>query len=500
MFDVGGLAERPKAAVLKTVVGRPTGGSNPSPSAITDESLHRDGSPGRADRGFLMRRRRPFGAVGPLVPRSERGAGDDVSMNAETWDGLDSPEMVRQSGEILRIGRLSLSAGTGSYRVKATMARVARALGFDRHAAHVTLTEITATGHRGNNFRTEVTEVRSIGINADRLMELERTVSALPARVNVAEMTTHIDRIATKPLLYGPLRNALWAAIACAAFAFLNNGGAIECIGVFFAAGAGQWVRRTLIHRGFNQFAVTMLAAAVACLAYFVIILGVDSVADTGRMHEAGYISAVLFLVPGFALVTGALDLARLDFSAGVARLTYAVMILMSAALAVWAVSSAVGLSPDVESPLNLAYPVLLTLRLAASFFGVLGFALMFNSPVPMALGAATVGMVANTLRIELVDRGLVLQAAAACAAVVVGLLTAIIAHRLDVPRITVSVPAVVIMVPGATAYRSVYFLNNGDTTEALAYAVQAGLVVAALAIGLAVSRMLTDREWMFER
>ena len=30
---VGGLAERLKATVLKTVVGRPTGGSNPSPSA-----------------------------------------------------------------------------------------------------------------------------------------------------------------------------------------------------------------------------------------------------------------------------------------------------------------------------------------------------------------------------------------------------------------------------------------------------------------------------------
>lgn len=408
--------------------------------------------------------------------------------------------MVQKSGQILRIGQLSLSAGTGSYRVKATMARVAKALGFDRHAAHVTLTEITATGHSGNNFRTEVTEVRSIGINSDRLMELERSVSALPERASVELVTSEIDRIATKPLLYGSLRNALWAAIACAAFAFLNNGGPIECFGVFFAAGAGQWVRRTLVHRSFNQFAVTMVAATVACLVYFGLISGISTLLETGRMHEAGYISAVLFLIPGFPLVTGALDIARLDFSAGVARLTYAVTVLMSAALAVWAVSSAVGLSPDVESPLNLAYPVMLSLRAIASFCGVLGFALMFNSPVRMALAAAGVGMVANTVRIELVDRGMMIQAAAACAAIIVGLLTAVVANKLDFPRVTISVPAVVIMVPGASAYRAVYFLNNGDTTEALAYAVQAGLVVIALAIGLAVSRMLTDREWMFER
>ena len=56
--------------------------------------------------------------------------------------------------------------------------------------------------------------------------------------------------------------------------------------------------------------------------------------------------SAVLFLIPGFPLVTGFLDLAKLDFSAGVARLTYALMILTSAALAVWALSLVVGPHP----------------------------------------------------------------------------------------------------------------------------------------------------------
>jgi uncharacterized membrane protein YjjB (DUF3815 family) len=264
----------------------------------------------------------------------------------------------------LRVGKLSLSAGTGSYRVKASMARVARALGIERHEAHVTLTATDAvTGH-----------------------------------------------------------------------------------------------------------------------------------------HEAGYVSAVLFLIPGFALVTAALDLAKLDFSAGVARLVYALMILTSAALSLWAVSAVVGLSPDLLSPIDLAPVLLLALRFVASFLGVLGFALLFNSPWPMAVGAATVGMVANVLRLELVDAGVVVQASAAVAALLVGLLSAVVAPRLDVPRITIAVPAVVIMVPGAAAYRAVFHLSDGDTVQALAFAVQAGLVVVALSIGLAVARMLTDRTWAFDR
>ncbi|MDM7855212.1 threonine/serine exporter family protein [Cellulomonas sp. MW4] len=418
----------------------------------------------------------------------------------------DELALIRRSGAALRVGRLSLAAGTGSYRVKASMARLARALGVDRHEAHVTLTEITATSHRGHSFRTEVTEVRTVGINADRLARIERFVTRYEREhddtgreVPVDEVEAGLDELAATPALYGAVRNALWSGIACAAFAFLNNGGGIEILGVFIGATLGQAVRRQLLHRGWNQFGVTMLAAAAAAFTYLGFVEALHALDVITTRHEAGYVSAVLFLIPGFALVTGALDLARLDFSAGLARLTYALMILTSAALALWGVSAVVGLEPGTLRPIALPWGVLLLLRFAASFFGVLGFALMFNSPWRMAVGAATVGMVANVVRLELVDAGVVVQAAAAIAALLVGLVGTYAGPRLDVPRVTISVPAVVIMVPGVTAYRAVFALSEGETADALVYGVQAALVVVALSIGLAVARMLTDRDWGFE-
>ncbi|GII98434.1 uncharacterized membrane protein YjjP (DUF1212 family) [Sediminihabitans luteus] len=412
-------------------------------------------------------------------------------------------ELIRRSGVALRAGRLSLSAGTGSYRVKASMARVARAVGIERHHALVTLTEITATSHLGASFRTEVTEVRSVGINADRLTELERLAQRLEdkgRRSTVEEVAHELDRIQDKPPLYPVAVNALWAALACAGFAFLNNGGWVELLGVFVGAGVGQAVRRTMIHRGWNQFGVTMLAATVACLLYVLVLLGLQGLGADAANHEAGYTSAVLFLVPGFPLVTGALDLAKLDFSAGVARLTYALMILTSAALAVWAVSEVAGLDPVPAAPLGLDTGLLVVLRVLASFVAAAGFALMFNSTWSVALAAGCIGAVANVLRLALVDADFPVQGAAAVAALVVGLVTALVAPRMNVPRVTTSVPAVVIMVPGAAAYRAIFHLSNGETTQALAYGVEAGLVVASLAIGLAFARMLTDREWGFER
>lgn len=414
-------------------------------------------------------------------------------------------ELVVRSGIVQRVGRLSLSAGTGSYRVKASMARVAAALGIERHQALVTLTEITTTSHRGDSFRTEVSEVRSVGVNANRLAELERHArgfeeAARERQVTPQEVSADLDRIEAEPPLYSAALNGLWSGIACAGFSFLNGGGPIEIIAVFVGATAGQLLRRALLHRGLNQFGVTMLAALLASVTYLAFVSALQGLGATSTEHAAGYISSVLFLIPGFPLVTGALDLARLDFSAGLSRLTYALMILMSAALAVWGMSVVAGVSPDDAVGTPVTPGLLLVLRFLASFVGILGFALLFNSPWRMAVAAAGVGMVANVGRIYLVEQHVPVQAAAAAAALVVGIVAAYVAPRLDVPRVTIAVPAVVIMVPGVTAYRAIYHLSNDSTTDALAYAVQAGLVVAALSIGLAVARMITDPAWTFER
>ena len=270
--------------------------------------------------------------------------------------------------------------------------------------------------------------------------------------------------------------------------------------GAFVGAFLGQALRRVALHRGFNTFGVTMIAAALASGVYLGFVELLHVLGLTGGVHEAGYASAALFLVPGFPLVTGALDLAKLDFSAGLARLTNALMILVSAAFSVWAVSIVAGLSPDPPQPLALGVVALTLLRAAASFVGVLGFALMFNSPRRMALVAALVATVPNVLRIAAVEHiAWPPQAAAAAAACLVGLLAAWIAPRLNIPRITVYVPAVTIMVPGVPAYRAVFYLSNGDITNAMSYGVSAALVVAALAIGLGIARMLTDREWGLE-
>jgi uncharacterized membrane protein YjjP (DUF1212 family) len=400
-----------------------------------------------------------------------------------------------------------LAAGSGSYRVKSSMKALGRALGMSDVHAQVTINEITATCHRGPMYRTEVAQTATIGVNSDRIKLIQTYCEALePAdettspeeiarRLDDAE--AFLDAAEAKPHLYPDWLNSLCAAIACGAFAFLNNGGPVEIGAVLIGAFLGQYSRRLMLHRHLNQLAVAMIAGAVASIVYLGLAHGMYLAGLVESIHESGYISAVLFLVPGFPLITAALDLSHLDFSAGMSRLAYALMIMISAALSVWAVSTLWGLNPIPQEKHELVPWALFAFRLLASALGVWGFAMIFNSPFIVAVVAAGVGMIANTARLVLMDAGLFTQGAAFFAGLIVGVLCNLIAPRLDIPRITLSVPAVVIMIPGAAGYRAIYYLNAGDTLQALAYGVEAVFVVIAVAVGLTFARTLTDRNWL---
>ena len=412
----------------------------------------------------------------------------------------DPVEMVRQSGAILRMGRLMLSAGTASYRVKEAMQRAAEALGVTRHHAHVTLTEITATSHRGPVFRTEVTEVRQVTVNADRIARLDNLKDQLAPGWTPERLDAALDAIEAKQPPYPAWANASFAGLACGAFAVLNNARLLEIIAVMIAATVGQYLRRALVHRGFNHFGTSMIAATAAATCYLLGVAAINALPFGSATQSAGYISAVLFLVPGFAIVTGALDLAKLDFSAGVSRTAFAVMIFVGSGIGLWIVSLAASLEPGAGEPFAVSGGMVLAIRLVASFVGVLGFALMFNASPGMAVVASVIGAVANIGRLALVDHGVVIQAATVLACVIVGVLAALVANWKRYPNITLSVPATLIMIPGVRVYDTMVHLNERLSTEAVASGLDAALVMLAIAVGLVIAKLLTDPDWAFEK
>lgn len=70
---------------------------------------------------------------------------------------------------------------------------------------------------------------------------------------------------------------------------------------------------------------------------------------------------------------------------------------------------------------------------------------------------------------------------------------------HLGYPRICLTVPSIVIMVPGLYMYRAMFYLGQFDTLHALDWAFRAFMVIICLPIGLVMARVITDKSWRYD-
>lgn len=326
--------------------------------------------------------------------------------------------------------------------------------------------------------------------------------------VTVRQAHERLDMIERRKPLYSPAFAGLASACACASFVFLLGGGPYDMIGAFVGAGLGHWLRRRLFAHHLNQFFVTFVCVAVAALACTGMLRLIGLFDPIALQHDTAYIGAMLFVIPGFPLITGGLDMAKIDFPSGVQRLTYVLCIILMATLAGWMVASIVHLNPQGFEPLGLNPVINCLLRMLFAFIGVWGFSVMFNSPQRMCLVAATIGLITDTLRLEIVDMGVPAEAGAFIGAFLAGLLASawrsavrhgLLAPHLGYPRICLTVPSIVIMVPGLYMYQAMFHLGQFDTLNALDWAFRAFMVIICLPIGLAMARVVTDKSWRYD-
>ncbi|WP_125768502.1 threonine/serine exporter family protein [Lapidilactobacillus wuchangensis] len=398
-----------------------------------------------------------------------------------------------------RIGIIMLSCGTGAWRVREAMNTVARSLNLTC-SADIGLISLQFTCFSDEHSYSQVLSLPNTGVNTDKLNILEELVKTFDAELSgrtITEIHEAIDEIQRRPKQYSPLILGLAAALACSGFIFLLGGGIPEMICSFLGAGLGNYTRAKMGQHSITTVASIAVSVAVAGLTYMLSFKVFEFYFQILAQHEAGYIGAMLFVIPGFPFITSMLDITKLDMRSGLERLAYAIMVTLIATLVGWLVALIFNFRPANFIPLGLSPLVLMLLRLPASFCGVYGFSIMFNSSQKMALIAGCIGAVANTLRLELVELTAMPPAAAAfLGALVAGLIASAVNHYNGYPRISLTVPAIVIMVPGLYIYRAMYNIGINQIGTGSLWLTKAILIIMFLPLGLFIARALMDKDW----
>ncbi|STD07468.1 Inner membrane protein YjjP [Dermatophilus congolensis] len=401
---------------------------------------------------------------------------------------------------VLRLGSHLAAAGTGSYRVRQAMRQVAAVLGIEHLDASITTTFIALTARRGEEFRTVVREISSVGVDAGRIAGLERVAAQVRPGVTAAEVDARITAVQRGVRRWGMFPRSAAAGVGCAAFALLNGFGVWDAVAVIGSAGVGQAVRMALTRRHVAPLGVVGACSAVSCLVFLAVATGLAALTGAeGITPGAGLVTAVLYLVPGFPLYTGLLDLAHQDLLAGAGRLLYAGTVVVTSGGVVWFLASITGVAPAVPTPHELGVVASVLLWGVGGFVGVAAFAMLFDARLRIVFLAGAIGAAANLTRMVLVFFAVPAQTACFTAGLVIGLLAAVAAQLGQVPRITVSVPAAIIMVPGTLMYRALYHLNAGAMSECVSETAHVALLLISIGAGLGLARLCTDPAWTFD-
>ena len=76
------------------------------------------------------------------------------------------------------------------------------------------------------------------------------------------------------------------------------------------------------------------------------------------------------------------------------------------------------------------------------------------------------------------------------------GLLASLSKGRIGYSRISITVPAIVIMVPGLYLYRATYNMGIVSLSSGAYWLTEAMLIILALPLGLIFARILTDKSF----
>lgn len=340
-------------------------------------------------------------------------------------------------------------------------------------------------------------------------------VAAAPAGVEmdrVAQAMRAVEDVVSSRITQGAARNAIGAIARTPPaptwlFALAAASGATalaEIFGVrhlppailiFVSAGTGALLRRALGRLSANLFLQPFCAALLAGV--------IGALAVRWNLSSSLRLVAVcpcMVLVPGPHFLNGALDLINGRIALGVARSSYAGLIVVVICVGLLVGLGLLGVALPTD-PVGRAIP--LWEDVFAAGVAVAAYGVFFSMPLAMLPWPVAVGMAAHAFHwAALAEFRLDLAGGALLACVAVALILTPVSRRTHMPFAAIGFASVVSMIPGVFMFRMASGLlqiaNDSQPTfdlvrETISDGLVAAMVILAMSFGLIVPKLVVD-------
>lgn len=385
---------------------------------------------------------------------------------------------------VLALGRALHKYGTPAHRLEEALGVCCRRLGLEAEI-FTTPTAIIMSFGDPHELRTRMMRVEGGELDMDKLEQVDDLADAVAAQqVTAAEGLERLHRILASPRQYGRAVTVVVNGLTSGTLAVFFGGGLMDVV-VASLIGVMLGLLELVTSRSTDQTRVFELIGAAFCALTANVVSPWIAISPT-----LVTLAALVVLLPGMSLTVAMTELATRNLIAGTARVMSTVIVLLQLVVGVALgerLANAV-VTVRTTTPVELPW----WSQWVALIASALGMAIIVQAQKRAflwILAASVIGYLGTGIGTEWLDE----RMGVIVGAFWIGALSNMFARVMDRPAQVVSVPAVLLLVPGSMGFRGVSALLGHDTLTGVGTVFEMFVVAIAIVAGLLIANAVVS-------